>query len=112
MLSLILLPEWNCNTCSSGNKQLRGCEQDAPVPLLLDGEEIVRCPRRPLFEEPEAWTEYLQEFHDYQEGRFPELGGTQDQAYGYLQVMRTMASAKSEAEGIRMKQEEMKRNTV
>lgn len=101
MLALGLLPEFQCHTCTAIQKQNRGCEEDAPIPYQIDGEDHARCPRRPIFEEPELWNDLLMSFHDYEAGRFPEDGGMQDQPYKYTNTMWIMAAAKSEAEDIK-----------
>lgn len=108
ILALVLLPTWDCRTCTAGQKQTRGCDEDTLVPYQLDGEDFYRCPRRPIYEEPEMWSEVLSSFYDYQANRYPEAGGMQDQPYQYLELMRVMSSAKYEAEEVKEKQRQAK----
>lgn len=99
----MLLPTYDCNTCTAWQKQERGCEQDAMIPLQMDGEDLWRCPRRPIFEEPDLWNEMLLLYGQYQEGRFPDDGGLNSQPAKYLLVMQAMSSAQAEAEKAREK---------
>lgn len=70
-----------------------GCERDAALPLTVDGEDIFRCPRRPILEEPVYFSAVFRAYGDYQRGILPENGGVLDQPARLLQSFRVIDEA-------------------
>lgn len=65
----------------------------------------MRCPRRPVLEEPELWTELLAALFDFENGRLPEDGGVQSQPHWLMTALRIMVAARHEADDIKQKAE-------
>lgn len=101
MLALALLPDWDCNTCTAAHKLHRGCEEDAEGRLpVLDGEQLTRCPRRPLMKAATA-IEYQEAFwlyEQYQRGHLPEGSGVgiYGQSHVAMEMIRVIDTALSD----------------
>lgn len=93
-----MLPEFDCVKCTAKQKLQRGCEKKAIQPLMLDGQELERCPRRPIYEEPEYWLEMLQLWQDFTDGLLPEDGGTLSQPAYMMQAFRIFIRAQRDAD--------------
>lgn len=80
--------EWGCNAYPTDELDSLGnpvWQRAAWIPLEIDGEEVWRCPRRPLKDAPAAWSRMLQIYGFYLKGFLPDPGGVMDQS------ARTMA---------------------
>lgn len=74
MLTTELMPERNCAKCTKQNKKEWGCDKDAPIPYLLDGEELRRCPLRPTLDDPEFYGHVFWSYNRTQQGFLLEEG--------------------------------------
>jgi hypothetical protein len=106
MQALVLLPQWDCQTCTAVQKVKRGCTEDATHPVEMDGEKQLRCPRRLLLDKPEFVTEIWWLYSKYVEGILPEHGGLYDQPAKFLAVMRVLDSARAAADSEKDQQEQ------
>lgn len=101
MLVLNLLPERDCAKCSARQKSEWGCTKKAPIPLLFDGEDTFRCPRRVLHPD-EGNTTGLSDvfwyYGRYKSGLLPEPGGLNDQSAMLMQQFRVIDAAYAEVE--------------
>lgn len=111
MQALVLLPDWQCATCTANQKVSRGCEDDATKPVTLDGEVMVRCPRRIMLDRPHWLNEVWWLYSKYVDGIFPEHGGLSDQPAKYLAVVRLLEATKTAADSEK-DQREKKRKAV
>lgn len=111
MQAIILLPDWQCSTCTANQKLARGCETDAKQPVELDGEKLKRCPRRMLLDQPiyagEIWWLYSR----YSDGMLPEHGGLYDQPAKYLAVVRLLETVRAAADS-ENEQKEKRRKAI
>ena len=98
MQALVLLPEWECNACTATMKISRGCVTDATNPITLDGELMVRCPRRPLLDRPDHIRELFWLYSNYVEGILPQRGGLDDQPVKLMASIRLLKGAQDEAQ--------------
>ena len=99
MYSLVLLEDWDCSTCTSFQKKNRGCTEDALKPIVMDDEELMRCPRRPLLDDPIWYDELFWLYGNYKSGILPEPGGLQAQPHKLMEAIRTLDRAQKAANG-------------
>lgn len=83
-----MLPERNCAKCTASQKLQWGCDADAKLPLILDGEELKRCPRRPILEGPEFYGDLFWLYRSYQKGFLPEEGNLHSQPAALMEMFR------------------------
>jgi hypothetical protein len=107
---MVLLPEWQCHTCTPVQKQTRGCNEDATSPLILDEEPQLRCPRRPLLDRPVYFDELFWLYSNFDNGILPEAGGLSRQPNKLMAAIRCLKSAKRAAEDERDAREKRKRS--
>lgn len=110
-----MLPERNCQTCTSVKKELWGCAKDAVEHVEIDGEVFKRCPRLPLLRNPELYSELFWLYSNYKRGILPDSGALYDQSAKYIFLMRYIESVLSEceaykAEEITKKEEKQRRH--
>lgn len=86
MIGLELFQERKCSTCTPGNKIEWGCDTDAVIPQIIDGQEEWRCPRRPILEQPAEFGYYLKLYRQYRLGVLPESGAMMEQAEYIMRV--------------------------
>lgn len=99
MLAVLVLPDWDCNRCTAQQKAVRGCFTDAPFGgMKFDGEKVLRCPRRPILEDPEKYASIFEAYRSYMKGQFPDPGPLNAQSHRYVVYMRTMEDAVDEAQ--------------
>lgn len=110
MFSLILLPKWDCATCTAFHKAERGCEKEPIVPQEMDGEELTRCPRRPLLDDPALFKEAFEVYSWYKRGYFPDQGSYLDQAAAYVQFIDIFERAIAEAKAVKDEREGTRQN--
>jgi hypothetical protein len=111
MLAMVLLPEWQCTDCTALQKEQRGCETEAKKTVVeLDGAKLKRCPRRIMLDQPRFVSEVWWLFSRYVDGILPEHGGLYDQPAKYLAAMRTLESARAQADS--EKEEKDKRRSA
>ena len=56
-----------------------GCTKKAVIPCNINGEELYRCPNRPLLDDPVYYNELFLVFGWYKKGFFPDDGTYLDQ---------------------------------
>lgn len=49
------------------------------IPLDIDGEQVWRCPRRPIKDDPAFWHSMMTSYAQYRHGHLPAPGGTDQQ---------------------------------
>lgn len=59
----------------------------------MDGEELLRCPRRPLLEDPEFFSELFWNYKAFQRGFLPNAGGLEDQPVMLMDSFRVLEQA-------------------
>lgn len=92
-------------------KKLWGCEDNAQLPLKLNGEELWRCPRRPVLEDPDGFRFWLGLYRNYQLGVLPEAGAWLDQSSMTVEVFKVLDYAYSRVEEHRASERERKSKT-
>lgn len=91
-----LLPERQCHRCT---RQVEwGCERDAVIPLIFDGEEIKRCPKRPFLENPVYFNDLYMIHHWVGKGYLPDPGTYEDQGAKLPVLLYIIDAALSEAD--------------
>jgi hypothetical protein len=93
VIALELLPERICSTCTSLKKRTYGCETDATQILELDGVRLLRCPRRPLLDDPQLYGEVFWLYRSYKKGYLPNSGGLDDQPAKYMAYVKVIDRA-------------------
>lgn len=99
-LSLVLQPERSCATCTDKQQAQWGCERDAPIPIVLDGAPLLRCPRRPFLENPDAFNEILVTHRYLQQGLLREPGTWADQSHSMTEALLVVSKAIEDAREI------------
>jgi hypothetical protein len=97
---MVRYPEFDCSKCTDKQKVSRGCEQDAMFPYWsdLDGNQHTRCPRRPIYENPDLFNSYISVYNLYKSGYLPHAGGMNDQHCNYPMLMQTIDNAVTKCE--------------
>lgn len=109
MYASILLREYDCTTCTARQKVLRGCENEAERPVEMDGEKLLRCPKRPLLDKPKELGEIFWLYRNYERGILPEEGSLLSQPNRLMTLLAALESAKSRAEAEQMEDMARKR---
>jgi hypothetical protein len=107
-------PEFECGDCIKRNRRdERGCEKDAPFAYWTDinGENRKRCPRRPIFEDPNWYNRIITAYNQYKAGFLPHSGGLLEQAALYPFIMICVDEVVSECDRIEMEKTKTKSNT-
>ena len=79
VVSLNLLPERKCDTCTAFDKKLWGCTRKAITPVNIMGIDMLRCPNRPLLDDPAHYNELFNIVGWVKEGFLPDEGTYLDQ---------------------------------
>lgn len=101
MLAVSLLPERDCATCTVHQKRNWGCEDDAEVPLDMEGEEVWRCPRRFFLDNTAYVSELLWLYGQWQKGFMPEEGGISSQPHKLVRSVKIIDLAHGAVEEAR-----------
>ncbi len=76
---------------------VRGCEEpiegDGNV-LVIDGEEQRRCPRRPILEDPEYYSDIFYLYRKSEAGYLPEDGGLNNQPAKLMELFREIETTR------------------
>ncbi len=111
MLATQLLPQYKCHTCNKQAKEQRGCTAKPKLPMMLDGEELERCPLRGFYEDPVGYNEL---FHRYrlahQQGYLSDPGLWPDQAACFVAYANIITTATDEAQDSLRKKREKEQN--
>jgi hypothetical protein len=99
VLALEVYPEYDCRACTAVQKLSRGCETDRAVPLEVGGMTLLRCPRRPLLDDPNFYSEVFWLYRSWKDGHLPEgsATGVHGQPNKMLMAYRVMDNAKHDA---------------
>ena len=68
------------------------------MPIIINGEEIYSCPRRPLKDNPLGYSELFGLFQHYKNGFLPEGGGIMDQSPKLMNLLSICDMVVSEIE--------------
>lgn len=94
-----LFPNYDCVTCTGEQKIERGCTTDRVVPWYnFENKKQMRCPRRPIFEDPTGFNKVIGAYNGYKAGFLPHTGGMNDQPAKFLKTMSVVESAQSKCE--------------
>jgi len=82
-------------SCTAQQKVSRGCEKDAPEQyrLVISGQVHMRCPRRPILEDPRTFQELFWLYRQKEKGYLTNTGGLDDQPAGLMQAFRIIDAA-------------------
>jgi hypothetical protein len=94
---MVLLPEWECTTCTDAQKQSRGCLSEPAQPVVFGGERLPRCPRRPLLDNPRGFDEVFWLYQNYGRGILPYGQALYDNPHKLVRMFKLIDAAKSEA---------------
>jgi hypothetical protein len=111
-LALYLLSERDCATCTDANKTHWGCNTNATIPLVLDGENLWRCPRRPYLDRPDWYNSIWQSVSYEEKGMLTEPGTWLDQPAKLVEGSTVVRTAHAEAEDTKRKAEERRRSAA
>ncbi len=94
-------------TCTVSQQKERGCHEpvEGANVLVIHGVEQRRCPRRPILENPAAFSELFWLYRNYKAGYLPEAGGLDDQPAKLMKSLRVIDAAVSETEKFKEEQE-------
>lgn len=109
MVAIELLPERDCDKCTTAKQARWGCEgeekgQPPEHPVIFDGEPIMRCPRRPVLDDPEGIATALWSWQDRERGFLPNPGGIGDQPAKLVQAWRVIDNATSKTRETKLEQ--------
>jgi hypothetical protein len=68
----------------------RKWQDAAALPLAIDGEDVWRCPRRPLKDDPAYWDRLLWFYGLYKKGHLPDPGGVTEQSHKAMELFRIL----------------------
>jgi hypothetical protein len=103
VFSQILLPGWDCTTCTAQKKIERGCTNTPRIPQEVDGETLTRCPMRSYFESPTSYMQIFEIYSWYKKGMLPEQGTYLDQAAAFVDIVRVIDKAVADANALKEK---------
>jgi hypothetical protein len=111
-LAVYLLPERECHKCSASLKKQWGCSTDTMLPVLIDNEQLTRCPRRPFLENP-LWYNAIFQSSAYQEkGMLTEPGTWLDQPAKLIQALQVVSQGASDAQDYKQAAEERRKRAA
>lgn len=84
------LTDLDCSTCTASQKIARGCTAKARAPEIIGGEEFHRCPRSPLLEDPEYFSEVFWGHQQFKKGMLPEEGALLSQPAKLMELYFTI----------------------
>jgi hypothetical protein len=103
--------EWGCYAEDTGQADQDGIPiwlRPAQVPMMLDGEEVYRCPRRPLKDDPAYWGRLLTHYGNFEKGLLPDAGGVVDQSNKAMSLFGIMADVTAECSREKAEREAIK----
>lgn len=77
--------------------------------MKLDGEDLLRCPRRPILDNPEFYSRLFGRYRHYQKGHFFEEGAIGSQPALLMECFDVMDQTLDVVENYRREQEAKKR---
>ena len=95
MVALVLLQDRDCAVCTRQTEW--GCNASpgdqggawldhAVLPIRIDGEEVWRCPRRPIKDDPGYWRRLLFFYGMFKKGHLPDPGAVSEQSNKAMQM--------------------------
>jgi hypothetical protein len=93
VIAVELLPQRECSKCTANQKVQWGCDRDAKVVLKIDDEEMRRCPRRPILDDPDFYVEFFWLYQNYKRGVLPEDGGINSQPVKLVELFKVTDQA-------------------
>jgi hypothetical protein len=90
-------------------KQQYGCEGNAKLPVVLDGEEMTTCPRRPILDDPEFYGDLFGRFRRYQKGLFYDEGAVGSQPNLLIECLDEMEQTLGVVDEYRREQDAKKK---
>jgi hypothetical protein len=78
--------EWGCNARQDAGDQGGAWLDRAVLPIRIDGEEVWRCPRRPIKDDPGYWRRLLFFYGMYRKGHLPDPGAVSEQSNKAMQL--------------------------
>jgi hypothetical protein len=101
VVALVLLGERDCAVCNRQDEW--GCharrnddgswERKAALPLRIDHEEVFRCPRRPIKDDPGYWRRLLFFYGMFKKGHLPDPGAVSEQSNKAMQLFALLDDA-------------------
>lgn len=71
------------------------------IPQIMDGEELKRCPRRPVLDHPTSLEWFFRLYSWYKKGHLPDAGSYLDQAAAMSQLVEIFDRAVADAEAVK-----------
>lgn len=106
MLAGQLLPQFRCHSCTAQQKKQRGCTSKPQLPMVLDGEELERCPMRGFLEDPDGYNELFLRYRWMKEGYLADPGLLPDQAAPFVALSLVITQAVDDANAEQRKKRE------
>ena len=99
---------WGCFAESTGALDENGrgkWSNPALIPLVIDDEEIWRCPRRPIKDEPAYWSRLLFAYGFYKKGILPDAGALTDQSNKAVMLFGVIDDISQECVDVKIERE-------
>lgn len=82
--------QFNCNTCTAHNKEVRGCFTKSKAPVMVSGIKgsVNRCPVIDYFEAKM----YLSIYQYWKDGKYPNSGSWAEQPNKLVEIMEYIES--------------------
>lgn len=97
-LAVYLLPDRECHTCTAPLKAKWGCDTDTPYPVIIDDEQVFRCPRRPFLEDPTWFNAIFMSSSYMEKGMLTEEGTWIDQPAKLVEALQVVGTAHGDAQ--------------
>ncbi len=81
----------------------------AQVPLVMDGENVWRCPRRPIKDDPKYWEKLLFHYQLFRDGYLTDGGSIMDQSFKAITLFGAVQDIQSEADRQKAENEAVRR---
>lgn len=101
------LSDLDCSTCTASQKIARGCTTKARAPEIIGGEEFHRCPRFPLLEDPDYFSDLFWGHQQFKKGILPEEGGLLSQPGKLMKLYFMIDRTRNFCEYEKVKQQKM-----
>lgn len=95
-----LFPERDCAKCTDRHKKEWGCEGNAILPIVIDGEIENTCIRRPILDNPQWFNEVFTMYNMYKNGFLPDEGTYLAQTLSFLQIINIIDMTLAECDKI------------
>lgn len=109
-LAVYLLPERECSKCQPAQKKQWGCDEDISYPVLIDDENVFRCPRRPFLDTPDWFNAIFSSSSYMEKGMLTEVGTWLDQPAKLTQALTVVSKAERDATEYKAKADERRKS--